>query len=524
MINSVPLLSPHKSPTKSPRQSTLNVLHNKLEYERQIQDQLLLEQQKEIEDLNSQIATLTQENDMLKHDLTSKIHELNLAQSKITDMNQFERTIEELQQSATNKIKSLEDQFSVTKNIQKKYDESMKKVSRQTIEIDSLNNTIKKLKHEISSLKDLDDGKVSQMDKLKLNHRNQIDSLTDEYDEKISELKKKLNLQTTNVGEYQSQISILKSQINQLKNKHASEVNELNQQMSKTSKKLSNKYSSEIHEINSTYHQNIDSLKSRQTEFVHTIDKLKENLNEKIQACKTMSDRYNKTIRTYESLKQKNSELLDAYNSSKAQVASLEQIIQLKNKEIQKLDLNLAETYETHKLQIYDLKQQMDTASSKTNQEQFQLQSEIYQLKEENKHLKQIEKELTTYKNKYTALQETYNTMEFQHNQQISKNRRLYEDLTNKDVIIRKLKKSIENISDTFQKSNLRNSKLTNKLSYFKQNNKKLHNVENQVNTLLNENTFLRTKLGNIVGQAAKMSCSAYRFCQVCNMNTIYLS
>ena len=68
---SITITSPNKA-----RSSTINQLHNKLEYERQIQDKLLLEQQKEIESLQSDLDKINLNSTQLNVNLNEKQNEL----------------------------------------------------------------------------------------------------------------------------------------------------------------------------------------------------------------------------------------------------------------------------------------------------------------------------------------------------------------------------------------------------------------------------------------------------------------
>jgi len=65
------------TPNSQARSQTINALHNKLEYERQIQDQLLLEQQREIEQLSSQLEHAKLDLSQLNSTLSEKQSELH---------------------------------------------------------------------------------------------------------------------------------------------------------------------------------------------------------------------------------------------------------------------------------------------------------------------------------------------------------------------------------------------------------------------------------------------------------------
>eukprot|EP01083_Nonionella_stella_P110517 323464_1 len=73
------------SPNKA-RSTTLNALHDKLEYERKIQDQLLLEQQKEIESLQSDLEQVQIHYNQANLTLTQTQNELNSTTQQIKEM------------------------------------------------------------------------------------------------------------------------------------------------------------------------------------------------------------------------------------------------------------------------------------------------------------------------------------------------------------------------------------------------------------------------------------------------------
>lgn len=143
------LITSPRSPTsiKSPRRSrTINALHNKLEYERQIQDQLLLEQQREIETLQSDLEREGQNSSQLNSSLNQTTNELQSAQRTIKDISdkyavckrsndEIKARILSLESSHSSKITELqrmnEDSMSRANALQTKY-ENAQSVFHQT--------------------------------------------------------------------------------------------------------------------------------------------------------------------------------------------------------------------------------------------------------------------------------------------------------------------------------------------------------------------------------------------------------